>query len=81
MRPAPLFSGCSAFLAGQVATLNFGNPGHLDGKGGETRGTDGIRIDARAVDTQANHEVNLNGYARADSLHYSVLLHLDQKSY
>ncbi|EBS3611289.1 fimbrial protein [Salmonella enterica subsp. enterica serovar Poona] len=60
--------GCSAFLAGQIATLNFGNPGQLDGQGVVTRGAgDGVRIDVRAVDTQAdyrgrislaNHEVN-----------------------
>ncbi|ENU0583487.1 fimbrial protein [Salmonella enterica] len=59
--------GCSAFLAGQIATLNFGNPGQLDGQGVVTRGAgDGIRIDVRAADTQAdfrgritqaNHEV------------------------
>ncbi|EGB1029837.1 hypothetical protein H6Y77_003402 [Salmonella enterica subsp. enterica serovar Reading] len=30
--------GCSAFLAGQIATLNFGNPGQLDGQGVVTRG-------------------------------------------
>ncbi|ECG7009964.1 fimbrial protein, partial [Salmonella enterica subsp. enterica] len=42
--------GCSAFLAGQIATLNFGNPGQLDGQGVVTRGAgDGIRIDVRAV--------------------------------
>lgn len=29
--------GCSAFLAGQIATLNFGNPGQLDGQGVVTR--------------------------------------------
>lgn len=35
--------GCSAFLAGQIATLNFGNPGQLDGQGVVTRGAgDGI---------------------------------------
>lgn len=60
--------GCSAFLAGQLATLDFGNPGQLDAAGVVTRGAgDGIRIDVRAVDTQAdyhgrliqsNHEVN-----------------------
>lgn len=59
--------GCSAFLAEQIATLNFGNPGQLDGQGVVTRGAgDGIRIDVRAADTQAdfrgritqaNHEV------------------------
>lgn len=47
--------GCSAFLAGQIATLNFGNPGQLDGQGVVTRGAgDGIRIDVRAADTQAD---------------------------
>ncbi|EBG1461678.1 type 1 fimbrial protein, partial [Salmonella enterica] len=60
--------GCSAFRAGQVATLDFGNPGQLDAAGVVTRGAgDGIRIDVRAIDpqadfrerlTQANHVVN-----------------------
>ncbi|ENW8698175.1 TPA: fimbrial protein [Escherichia coli] len=60
--------GCSAFLAGQIATLSFGNPGQLDSAGVVTRGAgDGIRIDVRAVDiqadfrgriTQTNHTVN-----------------------
>ena len=37
--------GCSAFLAGQVATLNFGHPGQLDAGGVVTRGAgDGIRV-------------------------------------
>ena len=37
--------GCSAFLAGQVATLNFGHPGQLDAGGVVTRGVgDGIRV-------------------------------------
>ncbi|ENF8269136.1 fimbrial protein [Salmonella enterica] len=47
--------GCSAFLAGQVATLQFGNPGQLDAAGVVTRGAgDGIRVDVRAVDGQAD---------------------------
>ncbi|RIQ16004.1 fimbrial protein, partial [Salmonella enterica] len=60
--------GCSAFLAGQIATLDFGNPGQLDAAGVVTHGAgDGIRIDVRAVDaqadthgrlTQATHTVN-----------------------
>lgn len=60
--------GCSAFLAGQIATLDFGNPGQLDAAGVVTHGAGGgIRIDVRAVDaqadtrgrlTQATHTVN-----------------------
>lgn len=60
--------GCSAFLAGQISTLDFGNPGQLDAAGVVTRGAgDGVRVDVRAVDseadfreklTQANHIVN-----------------------
>ncbi|MEC9877109.1 fimbrial protein, partial [Escherichia ruysiae] len=43
--------GCSAFQAGQVATLDFGNPGQLDAGGVVTRGAgDGVRVDVRAVD-------------------------------
>ncbi|HDC2222982.1 TPA: type 1 fimbrial protein [Salmonella enterica] len=60
--------GCSAFKAGRIATLDFGNPGQLDGAGVVTRGAgDGIRVDVRAVDpladyhgrlTRDNHSVN-----------------------
>lgn len=46
--------GCSAFLAGQVTTLQFGNPGQLDAGGVVTRGAgDGIRVSVQATDPQA----------------------------
>lgn len=52
--------GCSAFQAGQVATLDFGNPGQLDAGGVVTRGAgDGVRVDVRAVDTQADYRGRL----------------------
>ncbi len=52
--------GCSAFQAGQVATLDFGNPGQLDAAGVVTRGAgDGIRVDVRAVDPQADYRGRL----------------------
>lgn len=52
--------GCSAFKAGQVATLDFGNPGQLDAGGVVTRGDgDGIRVDVRAVDAQADYRGRL----------------------
>lgn len=52
--------GCSAFYAGQVATLDFGNPGQLDAGGVVTRGAgDGIRVDVRAVDEQADYRGSL----------------------
>ncbi|HAH3058716.1 TPA: fimbrial protein, partial [Escherichia coli] len=52
--------GCSAFKAGQIATLDFGNPGQLDAGGVVTRGAgDGIRVDVRAVDTQADYRGRL----------------------
>ncbi|HBA7358272.1 TPA: fimbrial protein [Escherichia coli] len=52
--------GCSAFQAGRVATLDFGNPGQLDAGGVVTRGAgDGIRVDVRAVDTQADYRGRL----------------------
>ncbi|EAP7900698.1 type 1 fimbrial protein [Salmonella enterica] len=52
--------GCSAFRAGQIATLHFGNPGQLDAGGVVTRGAgDGIRVDVRAVDTQADYRGRL----------------------
>lgn len=52
--------GCSAFLAGHVATLNFGNQGQLDATGVVTRGAgDKIRIDIRAMDVQADYRERL----------------------
>ncbi|EGK6377700.1 type 1 fimbrial protein [Salmonella enterica] len=52
--------GCSAFRAGQIATIDFGNPGQLDAGGVVTRGAgDGIRVDVRAVDTQADYRGRL----------------------
>ncbi|EAO6898643.1 fimbrial protein [Salmonella enterica] len=46
--------GCSAFLTGQIATLEFGNPGQLDAGGVVTRGGgEMIRIDVRALDERA----------------------------
>lgn len=52
--------GCSAFKAGQVATLDFGNPGQLDAEGVVTRGAgEGIRVDVRAVDAQAHYRGRL----------------------
>lgn len=52
--------GCSAFQTGRVATLDFGNPGQLDAGGVVTRGAgDGIRVDVRAVDTQADYRGRL----------------------
>lgn len=52
--------GCSAFAAGQVATVQFGNPGQLDAAGVVTRGAgDGIRIDVRATDEQADYSGRL----------------------
>lgn len=47
--------GCSAFLTGQIATLQFGNPGQLDEGGVVTRGAgDGVRIEVRAADGVAD---------------------------
>lgn len=58
--PGATLQGCSAFKAGQVATLNFGNPGQLDAGGVVTRGAgDGIRVDVRAVDAQADYRGRL----------------------
>ncbi|MCN2058206.1 fimbrial protein [Escherichia coli] len=52
--------GCSAFLSGQVVTLDFGNPGQLDAGGVVTHGAgDGIRVDVRAVDPQADYRGRL----------------------
>ncbi|POT24509.1 fimbrial protein [Citrobacter freundii] len=47
--------GCSAILAGQIATLQFGNPGQLDSSGVVTRGAgEGIRVAVKALDDQAD---------------------------
>ncbi|WP_218077003.1 fimbrial protein [Escherichia coli] len=52
--------GCSAFQAGQIVTLDFGNPGQLDAGGVVTRGAgDGVRVDVRAMDTQADYHGRL----------------------
>lgn len=49
--------GCSAFLSGKQATLEFGNPGQLDSGGVVTRGAgDGIRIEVRGNDSQADYK-------------------------
>ncbi|AOV97506.1 fimbrial protein [Edwardsiella hoshinae] len=48
--------GCSAFRAGRLATLDFGNPGQLDAGGVVTHGAgDGIRIVVQARDAQADY--------------------------
>lgn len=58
--PGSSIQGCSAFLAGQVATLQFGNAGQLDSAGVVTQGAgDGVRIDVRAKDTQADYRDRL----------------------
>lgn len=49
--------GCSAFTVGHIATIDFGNPGQLDSSGVVTRGAgDGVRIDVRAVDAEADYK-------------------------
>lgn len=51
-----MVKGCSAFEVGLVAALDFGNPGQLDAGGVVTRGAgDGIRVDIRAVDAEADY--------------------------
>ncbi|ECB2662551.1 TPA: fimbrial protein [Escherichia coli] len=58
--PGATIQGCSAFRAGQIATLDFGNPGQLDAGGIVTRGAgDGIRVGVRAVDAQADYHGRL----------------------
>ncbi|RBQ41295.1 fimbrial protein [Escherichia coli] len=63
--------GCSAFKTGQVATLDFGNPGQLDAGGVVTRGAgDGVRVDVRAVDTQADYRGRLT--QESHSVNYPI---------
>ena len=51
-----MVKGCSAFEVGLVAALDFVNPGQLDAGGVVTRGAgDGIRVDIRAVDAEADY--------------------------
>ena len=59
-----MVKGYSAFKAGLVAALDFGNPGQLDAGGVVTRGAgDGIRVDIRAVDAEADYRGRLTeGY-------------------
>lgn len=48
-------AGCSAFLAGRLASVQFGNPGQLDAGGVVTHGAgEGVRIAVQAVDPQAD---------------------------
>ncbi|EPQ7464110.1 fimbrial protein [Escherichia coli] len=61
--------GCSAFNAGQVATLQFGNPGQLDTAGVITRGAgNGVRIDVRALDSLADYRGRIT--INSDEVHY-----------
>lgn len=63
--------GCSAFLTGQVATIQFGNPGQLDDRGVVTRGAgDGVRIDVRAADGVADWRERLT--SEHDQVNYPV---------
>lgn len=63
--------GCSAFLVGQMATIQFGNPGQLDAGGVVTRGAgDGVRIVVQATDPQADYRERI--MSGRDSVSYPV---------
>lgn len=63
--------GCSAFLAGQLATLQFGSVGQLDSHGVVTQGAgDGIRIEVRAIDSQADYREHLT--ERRNTINYPI---------
>lgn len=63
--------GCSAFSAGQIATLHFGNPGQLDAGGVVTQGAaQNVRIDVRAIDSQADFRGRI--VAGQNSINYPV---------
>lgn len=63
--------GCSAFLVGQMATVQFGNPGQLDAGGVVTRGAgDGVRIVVQATDPQADYRERI--ISGRDSVSYPV---------
>lgn len=48
--------GCSAFRAGNLVRMNFGNPGQLDERGVVTTGAgDRVRIHVSALDEEASH--------------------------
>lgn len=58
--------GCSAFMVGPYASVEFGNPGQLDDAGVMTRGAgDQVRIDVRAIDEQADYRGRLNASQRS----------------
>lgn len=49
--------GCSAFLVGQIASIDFGNPGQLDEQGIVTSGAgDSIRIELRSMDKRVDSQ-------------------------
>lgn len=57
--------GCSAFMVGPYASVEFGNAGQLDHAGVITRGAgDQVRIDVRALDEQADYRGRLNSGQR-----------------
>ncbi|GCU89497.1 hypothetical protein HmCmsJML044_01185 [Escherichia coli] len=64
-----MVKGYSAFKAGLVAALDFGNLGQLDAGGVVTRGAgDGIRVDIRVVDAEADYRGRLTeGYHSVNS--------------
>lgn len=63
--------GCSAFRVGQIATLQFGNPGQTDAAGVITRGAgDGVRIVIRAADNQADWRESIT--SEHDAVNYPV---------
>ncbi|WP_336285919.1 fimbrial protein [Citrobacter arsenatis] len=48
--------GCSAFRAGKLVRMTFGNAGQLDARGVVTSGAgDQVRIQVRALDAEASH--------------------------
>lgn len=50
-------AGCSAFRAGKLVRISFGNPGQLDEHGVVTAGAgDRVRIHVSALDNQASHK-------------------------
>ncbi|HCR3451319.1 TPA: fimbrial protein [Citrobacter werkmanii] len=66
-------AGCSAFRAGSLVRISFGNPGQLDAGGVVTTGAgDRIRIQVSALDNQASHKNTITDAAERSSVTYPV---------
>lgn len=66
-------AGCSAFRAGNLVRISFGNPGQLDEHGVVTTGAgDRVRILVSALDNQASHKNTITDAPDRNAVTYPV---------